>query len=448
MPVATIAAKDLRLLLRDRRSAVILLAMPVIFIFVLGFALGETFGQKPDDRLRVTVLVEDRGLPAGAPLPPAGDSATPAANWSDVVLADLRQTAGIKIERLTDRATAERLVRSSERAAVIVIGAAFSERLANCSFLDDVEPRRPGLNPFYRNGVNLAALDIVVLADPTQQSAAAVIEQVAQVTLLRVVLPWMIGRAFDEVARQLPIAAPVLKRLFAKYDLTGKTWAKLTRSAREPNAGEPRDEPPVGVPLGRLRYQLLVPSYTVTFAFFLVLTAGSLFVSERRQGTLLRLRAAPLAGWQILAGKLLPCLAVSVVQGLFLLAAGRLVFGMSWGPHPAWLILVVVCTSVAATGLSLLVAGPARTEAQVAVYGSLLVLVLAAVSGSLMTRELMPEAMKTWSRLTPHAWALDAYNQLLVNPSPNLAIVGTACLVLLLFGTVTLAVGWWRIRLE
>jgi len=447
MAVATIAAKDLRLLLRDRRTAVILLAMPVIFIFVLGFALGETFGQKPDDRLRVTILVEDHGLPPGEPQPPTDDTGTPPASWSDVVLADLQQTAGIRVERLSDRATAEQLVRASERAAVIVIGSAFSERMSNCSFLDDVYLRRPGLNPFYRNGVNLTALDIAILADPTQQSAAAVIEQVAQVTLLRVVLPWMIGRAFDEVARQLPIAAPVLKRLFAKYDLTGKTWAKLTRSRRDPAAPVPESPPPVGVPLGRLRYQLLVPSYTVTFAFFLVLTAGSLFVSERRQGTLLRLRVAPLSTWQILAGKLLPCLAVSVLQGLFLLAAGRLVFGMSWGPYPAWLILVVVCTSVAATGLALLVAGPARTEAQVAVYGSLLVLVLAGVSGSLMTRELMPEAMKAWSRLTPHAWALDAYNQLLVNPTPNLAIVATACLVLLLFGAATLAVGWWRIRL-
>ena len=61
MPIFTLAAKDLRLLLRDSRSAVILLLMPLILVLVLGLALGEGFGQKPDDRLRISVVNLDRG---------------------------------------------------------------------------------------------------------------------------------------------------------------------------------------------------------------------------------------------------------------------------------------------------------------------------------------------------------------------------------------------------
>src|SRR6516162_9549259 len=57
-----LAKKDLRLLLRDRRAMVILLAMPLIFILVLGLSLGEGFGQKPDDRLRVSIVDEDVGF--------------------------------------------------------------------------------------------------------------------------------------------------------------------------------------------------------------------------------------------------------------------------------------------------------------------------------------------------------------------------------------------------
>ena len=44
-----------------------------------------------------------------------------------------------------------------------------------------------------------------------------------------------------------------------------------------------------------------------------------------------------------------------------------------------------------------------RTETQVAVYGTLLVLVLAGVSGSMMPREMMPEQMRQLSLVTPHA---------------------------------------------
>jgi ABC-type multidrug transport system permease subunit len=184
------------------------------------------------------------------------------------------------------------------------------------------------------------------------------------------------------------------------------------------------------------------------FAFFLVLTVGWLFVAERRQGTMLRLRAAPLTRGQILMGKLLPCFALSLFQGFFLLIAGKLVFGMSWGTQPWAMVPVVICTSMAATGLALLVAAAARTESQVAIYGTLLVVVLAGVSGCLMPRGLMPEEMKQFSLLTPHAWALDAYAQLLLNPHPEWAVVGPACVVLAGFGVAFTVIAWALLRLE
>jgi ABC-type multidrug transport system permease subunit len=133
---------------------------------------------------------------------------------------------------------------------------------------------------------------------------------------------------------------------------------------------------------------------------------------------------------------------------LFLLAAGKVVFGMSWGPNPGWLVTVAAATSFAAVGLAMLVASLARTETQVAIYGTLLVLVLAGVSGCLMPRDLMPEEMKDASRVTPHAWALDAYAQLLTNPDPNVSLVIQACLVLVAFGMGYLLVAWWLLRLD
>ncbi|MFT3882237.1 MAG: hypothetical protein QM703_21625 [Gemmatales bacterium] len=57
-----LARKDISLLLRDRRSALLLLVMPIIFILVLGMALGETFGQKPDDRLQISIVDQDEGF--------------------------------------------------------------------------------------------------------------------------------------------------------------------------------------------------------------------------------------------------------------------------------------------------------------------------------------------------------------------------------------------------
>jgi hypothetical protein len=325
-----------------------------------------------------------------------------------------------------------------------------------------------------------------VLRDETQQTAAAIIDQVAQGSLLRVIMPWMIGRAFEKVGdpeflallgREEELPGPVkmflsspfvprqqrlalssglqnaLQNLFPKYNLTAKTWAALTREAEHTGGGVRasafQEEGSGWLRRGALRYQLLVPSYLVMFAFFLVLTVGWLFVAERRQGTMRRLMAAPLTRGQVLLGKLLPCLAVSLFQGFFLLLAGRLVFAMSWGPYPAWLLPLVAATSLAAMGLALLVAALARTETQVAIYGTLLVLVLAGLSGGLMgDRSLMPEAMQQLSLATPHAWALDAYRQLLTTTQPNLQLVAHSCLALGAFGVGFLTLAWWFLKLE
>jgi ABC-type Na+ efflux pump permease subunit len=545
LATARLAKKDLRLLLRDRRAVIILLAMPLLLILVLGVSLGRGFGQKPDERLRVAIVIEDHGPPrffdrpamirevtawlAATPGPAIGGinhntlaalalagmavrDWFPHQSWAAVVRHDLENTAGIKVDVLPSRTEGERQVRAGERAAVLVFGPDFSKRVSRCSFLAGdrqqvlvaasvwPHPALPvnlalaaffnegqevfplylldGINPFYRDGVHLDQLDVQLLRDPTQLTAASIIEQVAQGTLLRVILPWMIGRAFekigdvefiDDLNQRVVIPVPVLgktrlnklvttlaqkqaigngvqqaiQQLFPKYNLTAKTWTALTRSVPE-TGRRPGAPPPQEV-----RYQILVPSYTVMFAFFLVLTMGWLFAAERRQGTLKRLRAAPLSRSQILLGKLLPCFLLSVGQGFFLLGAGKLAFGMDWGPDPLWVAPVVLATSLAAVGMALLVAAMARTENQVGIYGTVLVFMLAGISGCMMgDRALMSPQMQEISRITPHAWALDAYRQLLTNPAPNFQLIGEACAVLAAFGIGFTLLAWATLRLE
>jgi ABC-2 type transport system permease protein len=446
MAVWILAAKDLRLLLRDPRAMVVLLAMPFIFILVLGASLGEGFGQKPDDRLRISIV----DLDAGYIDPDAKGDQAATYHWSKTVEQDLAQTAGIRLESIETLEQAQQLVTDGKRAAVLVFGPKFSERMTRCSFLPG------GVNPFFRDGVDLNTLDARLLRDTTQITAASIIEQVGQVTMLRVVMPWMIGRAFERIGDQLgSLVQNALRQMFPNYNLTGKTWAALTRSEPLPAREEEPDvyQSQAGTGLlarGAARYQILVPSYTVMFAYFLVLTVGWLFVAERRQGTLKRLRAAPLSRSEILLGKLIPCFVLSLGQGLFLLGAGKLVFDMSWGTNAWWLLPVVFTTSLSAVGMALLVESVARSEAQVAIYGTLLVLVLAGISGCLMgDRDLMPENMQRLSLITPHAWALIAYKQLLANAGePNVAIVAQSCAVLAGFGAGFIFLALCFLRLD
>ena len=542
--VWALARKELRLLLRDRMAAGLLLGLPLLFILVLGLLLGEGFGQKSDDKLRVSLVDLDEGpcdVNDSARVRPAaastvGHLAGPGgawaalvglypgrltfSSWAQVVRTDLAETAGIKLEVIRDAEEARQLIRDHKRAAVLVFRPSFSTKLNRCSFLAD------GLNPFHRDGVYLEKVDAEMLSDSMQPGTSAIIEQVAQVSLLRVILPYMIGKAFARLSdpqfiqilgkevnlpvperfkaplaimegkvpfgrnlrdrmtlqQMLDLAAGTnarkaaeyrgkvgagvkvsLQQQFRNYNLSGQTWADLTRSKAQQGGGaqisDYVNQDGSGVlKRGAQRYQVLVPAYTVMFAFFLVLTVGWIFTAERRQGTLKRLRAAPLTRGQILLGKLIPCYLVSLGQGLFLLVAGRLLFGMRWGPERwplaeqvGWLFLVVACTSLAAMGLALLVAALARTEVQVALYGAVPVLVLALVGGCVLPREMMPEQTQWLTLLTPHGWALDAYRELLnatAGYEPNLLLVARACGVLVAFGVGFLALAWALLRLD
>ncbi len=538
MPILwTLARKELRLLLRDPLAVGVLVGMPLLFILVLGLLLGEGFGQKPDDTLRISLVDLDRGTS------PLGQS------WSYWVRQDLKETPGIRIEYIPDLEEAKRLVREHRRAAVLVLTGRLSERVNNCSFLDT-----PGsLNPFHREGVYLEQVGVDLLTDDTQLAAAAIIEQVVQVSMLRVILPYMIGQAFlklsepafidrlgEAVNLPMPADFPVLvssavgllkdprvklarltdpkldatlkkleerlktleplvkkdrvklaemiqlasgkdekkaaefrnkvgegvqaalEKQFSKFNLTGMTWAALTKSQSAREGAQVNEyvnlEGSGLLKRGAHRYQVLVPSYTVMFAFFLVPIVAWAFVAERRQGTLPRLRSAPITRAQVLLGKLLPCYFISLTQGVVLLVAGRLLFGMRWGPEDwplwmqaGWLLLVVACTALAAMGLALFMAALARTEMQVALYGAVPVLLLALIGGCVLPREMMPAETQRLALLTPQGWALDAYRELLGAATayqPNLSIVAAACGVLAGFGAVLLALAWGLLRLE
>jgi ABC-type Na+ efflux pump permease subunit len=480
MAIWTLAGKDLRLLLRDTRAAIILLLIPPVFMFVLGLIMGESVVQKPDSRLRVSIVDEDIG-------PPAPFGPHPKLRWSEIVLKDLNESGGINVEVIPNREEAKRLRDRGKRAAIVIFHPQFSQKVNSCSFMEkEFTGGQQGINPFFRDGMDFNALNLELMEDPKQPTAAAIIRQVIQVSLLRVVMSWMIGSAFDkiadkqfidELAKKVEVSTPLgtkfrplgilnekqkgevgngvqdaLLEMFKQYNLRGKSWDALSNlPPAAPSEGGSlstyKAESGDLLNRGALRYQFLVPAATVMFSFFMVLAMGWLFVAERRQGTLVRLRAAPLTRGQILVGKMLPCLAVSLFQGAFLLVAGTVAFGMKWGPRPWLLPLVVMATSFAAVGLAMMVASLARTEFQVAIFGTFLVLMLGIAGGCVWPREQMPEQVQAWTQVTPQAWALDAYQELLLS-NPNLGSVLISCGVLTAFGVVFTGLAWLLLKLD
>jgi len=95
----------------------------------------------------------------------------------------------------------------------------------------------------------------------------------------------------------------------------------------------------------------------------------------------------------------------------------------------------------------LLVAALARTEAQVGGLTVLLLLSLSALGGCFVPRFVMPDWMWTIGLVTPHAWALDAYQDLLVRGYGLLEVLPKVG-ALAAFAGAFFGIGVWRFRFE
>jgi ABC-2 type transport system permease protein len=132
-----------------------------------------------------------------------------------------------------------------------------------------------------------------------------------------------------------------------------------------------------------------------------------------------------------------------MMQALFIVAAARLLFDVNWG-DPIGSGAVIVAFSLVAAGAAMLFGAVLSNENQA---GALipLALAMAALGGSMVPLEIFSPTMRTISKITPHAWANDAFNELL-NHAASFADVLPQVTVLLVYGLVLLAVATWGLR--
>src|SRR4051812_46200252 len=57
-----ISLKDLRLLVRDRRTLILLLALPLTFITIIGLSTGQLLNQREtNEEIKIGIVNEDKG---------------------------------------------------------------------------------------------------------------------------------------------------------------------------------------------------------------------------------------------------------------------------------------------------------------------------------------------------------------------------------------------------
>lgn len=185
-------------------------------------------------------------------------------------------------------------------------------------------------------------------------------------------------------------------------------------------------------------------SMAIMFLFFTAQFGVLGVLSERREGTLARLVAAPVGPWAIVFGKALTGFILGLLAMVVLIVASTLLLGASWG-DPIGVALLVLGAVVSATGVSAMAATMAKTEEQASGWNAILAMSLAILGGTFFSLARAPEFVGNLSLITPHAWFLRGLDELAATTG-RVADAVPAFLVMTVIGLITGAIGMMRAK--
>jgi ABC-2 type transport system permease protein len=162
-------------------------------------------------------------------------------------------------------------------------------------------------------------------------------------------------------------------------------------------------------------------------------------LEELHSGEIRRLLAAPILPAHILLGQLLNALVVAMLQCYVMYIYAWLVFDVAIWEITGGLLLLTVATCLATTAFGMLMASLCSTCEQLDGLGTMVILAMSAVGGSMIPRFVMPAYMQSLGLFTINGWAYDGFVALIRHE--GLAGIWPSCLVLTCIAAACATVG-------
>lgn len=145
-----------------------------------------------------------------------------------------------------------------------------------------------------------------------------------------------------------------------------------------------------------------------------VLLTAMAIVRERTGGTLTRILIAPVHAWQITVGYMLAFSLIALLQAGELFAASVLLFGVRFVGSGVLVALIVVLFAVGLQGIATLMSTLARNEAHAMQFVLFLVIPSIMLSGVFWPLEAMPSAIRPLSYAMPLTYANTALRKVML----------------------------------
>jgi len=184
-----------------------------------------------------------------------------------------------------------------------------------------------------------------------------------------------------------------------------------------------------------------VPAFSLFAMFFIVIPLAGSLIAEKNEGTCDRIRTLPVSYLNILMGKTLAYLLVCFSQFFLMALAGIFIFpyllglpALEMGDQYLAIFIATIVSALSAIGFGLLVGTYSSTHNQAAMFGAILVVIMAALGGIFMPVYMMPENLKIVSNLSPLRWGIDSYLDIFVRGAGLVYIWKNLLLLLGFFG--------------
>ncbi len=170
------------------------------------------------------------------------------------------------------------------------------------------------------------------------------------------------------------------------------------------------------------------------FLLFAGASSARGLLEQLTSGEMRRILAAPISPWHILLGQMLAAMVLSIVQCYIMYIYAWLVFKVAIWSIAGGLLVLTLATCLATTACGMLLASICRTSEQLDGIGTMAIIAMSAIGGSMVPRFIMPFFMQRLGLFTINGWSYDGFIALIFNE--GWAGIRTPCLVL-----VSIAVG-------
>ena len=405
MRILDLALKDLSQMLRDKRSLVFLVAMPIIFTIFMGFAYRSGGNNQPQDARLSLAWVE----------------AGPASSLSKMLFARLDSSDALKPVPM-DEAPALDALQQGKVDGVLIVPAGYGNQAAG--FVASAQP----------NGSEIPQLRLIADTFKGQSLYQALRGPVSQ--LMSAV---EIGRISAEM--NPGVDAKVEEQ--AAFELAWAAWennqsrsmVKLEQAVAQKSSDWTGGNP----------YNQASPGILVQFAIFGLITSAQIVVAERKSRTLQRLMTTAMKPWEIVAGHMLAMFSLGFMQTALLVVFGQLALNVDYLREPLGTLLLAVALGLWVASMGLLIGIIAKGEEQVVLFSLLAMFIFSALGGTWFPLEVAGGAFAAIGKLLPSAWAMNGFQNILIRRlGLESAWIPTGILLAYALGFFLLAV--WRFR--